>query len=125
MKIGCLIPILLVGFITSAYPQERWIISNEEFTQIKPLYHKQTIESILSHSENEELVRVSGEIIRKIKGQVYLFRGETGEIKVIIEDAFLTDQPVKLGSPVILKGEVYNPPEKPPRIEVEAIHYIF
>ncbi len=125
MKIGRSIPILLAGLITSACCQERRINLNEQFLQTKPLYHKQTVEDILSHSEDEELVRVSGEIVRKIKGKVYLFRGETGDIKVVIEDAFLSDQPVRLGSPVILKGEIDNPPKTPPRIEVEDIHYIF
>ncbi|MFK0571793.1 NirD/YgiW/YdeI family stress tolerance protein [Endozoicomonas sp.] len=125
MKKGRLLILILSGFIASACSQEQSSSNRESLMFEQPRYHKYSVEEILSTSEDEELVKISGELIRKIKGKIYLFRGETGEIKVVIEDAMLSDNGLTLKSPVIIKGEVDNPADKPPRVDVDDIHYVF
>ncbi|WP_257297285.1 NirD/YgiW/YdeI family stress tolerance protein [Endozoicomonas sp. YOMI1] len=125
MTKGQLSGIILSGFIASACSQETRFDLDESTMPEKPMYQKHSVEEILNTSDDEELVRLSGEIIKKIKGKIYLFRGETGEIKVLIDDSALPDKEVKLNSPIIIKGEVDNPPDRAPRVEVDDIHYVF
>lgn len=117
--------IILSGFIASACSQETRFTHDDSVMLEQAMYQKHSVEEILNASDDEELVRISGEIIKKIKGKIYLFRGETGEINVLIDDSALPDQEVKLNSPTIIKGEVDNPPDRAPRVEVDDIHYVF
>ncbi len=123
MRKGCLLGLILSGLVTSACSEEK--LSLPAGTTAKPLYQKHSVEEILNTSDDEELVKVSGEIVKKIKDRIYLFRGETGEIHVVIEESALSETGVRLKSPVVIKGEVDNPPDKAPRIDVENIHYVF
>ena len=123
MRKGCLLGLILSGLVTSACSEEK--LSLPAGTTAKPLYQKHSVEEILNTSDDEELVKVSGEIVKKIKDRIYLFRGETGEIHVVIEESALSETEVRLKSPVVIKGEVDNPPDKAPRIDVENIHYVF
>ncbi|WP_422468611.1 YgiW/YdeI family stress tolerance OB fold protein [Endozoicomonas sp. ALC013] len=125
MTKGKLAGVILSGFIASACSQETRFNLDQSDTSENPMYHKQSVEEILNTSDDEELVRISGEIVKKIKGKIYLFRGETGEINVLIDDSVLPGQEVKLNSPTIIKGEVDNPPDRAPRVEVDDIHYVF
>ena len=121
MKKGCLLGLALSGLVTSACSAEK----PPQESQAKPVYQKHSVEEILSTSDDEELVKVSGEIVKKIKDKIYLFRGETGEIHVVIEESALSETGVKLKSPVVIKGEVNNTPDKAPKIDVDNIHYVF
>ena len=123
MKKGCLLGLALSGLVTSACSAEKPPRPSE--TQVMPAYQKHSVEEILSTSDDEELVKVSGEIVKKIKDKIYLFRGETGEIHVVIEESALSETEVKLKSPVVIKGEVNNPSDKAPKIDVDNIHYVF
>lgn len=123
MRKGCLLGLILSGLVTSACSEEK--LSLPAGTTAKPVYQKHSVEEILNTSDDEELVKVSGEIVKKIKDRIYLFRGETGEIHVVIEESALPETGVRLKSPVVIKGEVDNPPDKAPRIDVENIHYVF
>ena len=123
MKKGCLLGLVMSGLVTSACSEEKPPLASE--TQAKLVYQKHSVEEILSTSDDEELVKVSGEIVKKIKDRIYLFRGETGEIHVVIEESALSETGVKLKSPVVIKGEVNNPPDKTPKIDVDNIHYVF
>ncbi len=123
MRKGCLLGLILSCLVTSACSEEK--LSLPAGTTAKPLYQKHSVEEILNTSDDEELVKVSGEIVKKIKDRIYLFRGETGEIHVVIEESALSETGVRLKSPVVIKGEVDNPPDKAPRIDVENIHYVF
>ena len=123
MRKGCLLGLILSGLVTSACSEEK--LSLPAGTTAKSVYQKHSVEEILNTSDDEELVKVSGEIVKKIKDRIYLFRGETGEIHVVIEESALSETGVRLKSPVVIKGEVDNPPDKAPRIDVENIHYVF
>ena len=123
MRKGCLLGLILSGLVTSACSEEK--LTLPAGTTATPVYQKHSVEEILNTSDDEELVKVSGEIVKKIKDKIYLFRGETGEIHVLIEESALTETGVKLKSPVVIKGEVNNPPDKAPKIDVENIHYVF
>ena len=123
MRKGCLLGLILSGLVTSACSEEK--LSLPAGTTAKPVYQRHTVEEILNTSDDEELVKVSGEIVKKIKDRIYLFRGETAEIHVVIEESALSETGVRLKSPVVIKGEVDNPPDKAPRIDVENIHYVF
>jgi len=123
MKKGCLLGIVLSGLVTSACSEENLpsLVAAPE----KAAYQKHSVEEILNSSDDEELVKVSGEIVKKIKDRIYLFRGETGEIHVVIDESALPNTGVQLESPAVIKGEVDNPPDKAPKIDVKNIHYVF
>lgn len=125
MTKGRLLGIILLGLVSSACSQEKRLTLDESAMLEKPMYHKYSVEEILSASDDEELVKISGEIVKKIKGKIYLFRGDTGEINVVIDDSTLPDKRVKLNSPTVIKGEVNNPPDKAPKIRVDDINYVF
>ncbi len=125
MRKGYLLAVILSGFVAVANAHEKNSVLDQRSQLDKPLYQKRSVEEILNKSDDEELVKISGEIVKKIKGKIYLFRGETGEIKVVIEESAKPDHRVKLNSPVVIKGEVDNPPERAPRVEVDDIHYVF
>lgn len=124
MRKGRLLGIILTGCMASACSQEQHR-SFDEKGALELRYPKQSVEEILSAANDEERVKIAGEIIKKVKGQTYLFRGETGDIHVVIGDSALPDRGIELKSPAILKGEVDNPPYRAPRIEVDNIHYVF
>ena len=130
MKKGYLLPILLTGVMTGACSQEsdepnKVEVLNASYFSSQPVYQKYSVEEILNSSEDEELVKISGEIIQQIKDRIYLFRGETGDIKIVIDDSVLPDQGVMLKSPVQIRGEVDNPVDRAPRVEVDTIQYVF
>ncbi|USE35771.1 NirD/YgiW/YdeI family stress tolerance protein [Endozoicomonas sp. SCSIO W0465] len=125
MTKGQLSGIIISGLIVSACTQEQHFALDESVMLEKPTYHRHSVEEILNASDDEELVRLSGEIVKKIKGKIYLFRGETGDINVVIDDSALPDERLKLNAPIVIKGEVDNPPDRTPRIEVDDIYYVF
>lgn len=91
----------------------------------KNQYHKARIDDILDHSEDLELVKLSGEIIQKVKCNTYLFRDETGEIKVFIDDNLIPSQGLPFNLPVILNGEVEKSSLRPIQVDVDNVRYVF
>jgi uncharacterized protein (TIGR00156 family) len=51
-------------------------------------------------------VTVAGTIVARERGNYYLFRDDTGEIRVEIEDAVFDRRPVGPDTPVRLSGEI-------------------
>ena len=91
----------------------------------KSTYEKHTIEDILNDSTDQELVRISGEIIRKIKCSVYLFRGDTGDIQVKIGLDAIPDRGLPFKEAVVVKGTVNQTGENTPVIEADHIRFVF
>ena len=126
MRNGRFLLILLAGIINVACSQEGTYVHENAFSaQNQAAYQKYTVEEILRSSEDEELVKISGEIVQQVKGKVYLFRGQTGDIKIVIDDSAIPDKGVLFESPVQIKGEIDNPVDRAPRIEVDTIQYVF
>ena len=92
----------------------------------KSPYEKITIEEILDKSEDLELVRLSGEIIKKLKCSTYLFRDETGEIRIQIDNQDIPDKGLLFNTPAIIHGDV-EPATiyRPVRVEADKIRYFF
>ncbi|MGB1271242.1 MAG: NirD/YgiW/YdeI family stress tolerance protein [Endozoicomonas sp.] len=88
-------------------------------------YHKASINDILEHSEDLELVKLSGEFIQKVRCNTYLFRDDTGEIKVFIDDDLIPFQGIPFNLPVMLKGEVEKSSLWPIQVDVDNIRYVF
>ncbi|MGB0360909.1 MAG: NirD/YgiW/YdeI family stress tolerance protein [Endozoicomonas sp.] len=130
MRKGYLLPILLTGVMTGACSQESdepntVEVINASYFSSQSAYQKHSVEEILNSSEDDELVKISGEIVQQIKDRIYLFRGETGDIKIVIDDSALPDQGMMLKSPVQIRGEVDNPVDRAPRVKVDTIQYVF
>ncbi|MGI9275164.1 MAG: NirD/YgiW/YdeI family stress tolerance protein [Endozoicomonas sp.] len=89
------------------------------------VYEKHNIDEILSQPEDDELVRLSGEIIRKLKCSTYLFRDKSGEIRVEIRNEDIPDKGLLFKTPMIIKGEVSQEPEKHLRVEANRLRYNF
>lgn len=88
-------------------------------------YEKKSIDDIISDSEDSELVKLSGEIIRKLKCSTYLFRDESGEIRIHIDDNDIPQKGLLFNSPITIKGEIEKRDDKPIRVEAERIRYMF
>ena len=69
-------------------------------------YEKISVEEILDKNDDPELVKLSGEIIKKLKCSTYLFRDKTGEIKVHIPDEDIPEKGLLFNSPMTIKGQV-------------------
>ena len=88
-------------------------------------YEKHNIEEILAKPEDEELVKLSGEIIKKLKCSTYLFRDRSGEIRVEIRNEDIPDKGILFKSPMVIKGEVSVGPDKHLRVRAERLRYNF
>lgn len=88
-------------------------------------YEKKSIDDIISESEDSELVKLSGEIIKKLKCSTYLFRDESGEIRIHIDDNDIPQKGLLFNSPVTIKGEIEKNMDKPIRVEAEKVRYMF
>lgn len=88
-------------------------------------YEKKSIDEILNDSEDSELVKLSGEIIKKLKCSTYLFRDDSGEIRIHINDDDIPQKGLLFNSPVTIKGETEKNNDKPVRVEADRIRYMF
>ncbi|WP_062270180.1 NirD/YgiW/YdeI family stress tolerance protein [Endozoicomonas arenosclerae] len=88
-------------------------------------YKKQSIDQVIEKGDDEELVRLSGQIIKKLKCSTYLFRDKTGEIQIKIENDDIPQKGLLFGSPTIIRGEVMKDPNKPTVVEADKIRYVF
>ena len=90
-----------------------------------PKYQKHTIEEILDNSDDEELVKISGELVKKIKCSTYLFRGETGDIQIHIDTDAIPERGLPFKEPMMVKGTVNIEEDKPVQVEVDNIRFVF
>ncbi|WP_448215258.1 NirD/YgiW/YdeI family stress tolerance protein [Endozoicomonas sp. 2B-B] len=88
-------------------------------------YKKQSIDQVVESGDDEELVRLSGQIIKKLKCSIYLFRDKTGEIQIHIKNDDIPKKGLLFGSPTIIKGEITKDPSKPVVVEADKILYVF
>lgn len=88
-------------------------------------YEKHSIEDILSNSTDQELVRISGEIIKKVKCSTYLLRGETGDIQIRIGIDAVPDRGIPFKEAMVIKGTVSNSEEDKPTVEADHIRFVF
>ncbi|WP_252177928.1 NirD/YgiW/YdeI family stress tolerance protein [Endozoicomonas sp. 4G] len=88
-------------------------------------YKKQNIDQLTENGDDEELVRLSGQIIKKLKCSIYLFRDKTGEIQIQIKNDDIPKKGLLFRSPTIIKGEVMRDPNKPIMVEADKILYVF
>lgn len=128
MKI-LLLPIVLSAVLISYGWSQNPLMDDKGAVCIKPAggqYEKVSIEDILNQSEDPELIRLSGEIIKKLQGRTYLFRDETGEVRVRIDDESVPEKGVKFNVPMTISGEVEPASDKKPvRVDAERIRYCF
>ncbi|WP_257252765.1 MULTISPECIES: NirD/YgiW/YdeI family stress tolerance protein [unclassified Endozoicomonas] len=88
-------------------------------------YQKQSIDQVIENGDDEELVKLSGQIIKKLKCSIYLFRDKTGEIQIHIRNDDIPKKGLLFGSPTIIKGEVMKDPNEPIVVEADKILYVF
>lgn len=93
--------------------------------QVTVTYEKKSIDDIISDSNDSELVKLSGEIIQKLKCSTYLFRDDSGEIHIQIDDVDIPRKGLFFNSPVSIKGEVDKNSNRPVRVEAEKVLYLF
>ena len=89
-------------------------------------YEKISVEEILDKNDDPELVKLSGEIIKKLKCSTYLFRDETGEIKVHIPDEDIPEKGLLFNSPMTIKGQIEPAANGiPVKVEADKVRYFF
>ena len=121
---------LLTVFSTGIWSAEPAARSGEESGQpasvdIRADYEDHSIEEVLANPTDQELVKISGEIIRKIKCSTYLFRGESGDIHIKIDTHAVPERGIPFRETTVIKGMVKHNEDKKPTIEADHIHYVF
>ncbi|MET4692180.1 NirD/YgiW/YdeI family stress tolerance protein [Endozoicomonas lisbonensis] len=121
---------LLTVFTTGIWSAEPAAHSGEEPDQpasadTRVDYEDHSIEEVLANPTDQELVKISGEIIRKIKCSTYLFRGESGDIHIKIDTHAVPEQGIPFREATVIKGTVKHSEDKKPTIEADHIHYVF
>ena len=94
-------------------------------TDAKPDYEVHSIEEVLANPTDQELVKISGEIIKKIKCSTYLFRGKSGDIHIKIDTHAVPELGIPFKEATVIKGTVNHDGEKKPTVEADHIHYVF
>lgn len=123
---GYLLSLAIFGLSAQpAYSENVFPLPSEIQKQQPGAYEKHSIEDLLEKPHDEELVKLSGQIIKKLKCSTYLFRDETGEIRIEIKNEDIPEKGLLFKSPVIIKGEVSLDKSKPVRVEAEKIRYVF
>lgn len=93
--------------------------------EVQVTYEKHSIDDILKDSSDEELVKISGEIIKQIKGRTYLFRGKTGDIHIRIDDDSVPDKGIQFKQPTVINGSVSQENDQSPKVEADHIRFVF
>lgn len=88
-------------------------------------YEKQSVDDIITEGKDDELVKLSGEVIKKLKCSTYLFRDETGEIRINIDDEILPAKGVIFDTPITIKGEVIRKPGRQLKVDADKVRYMF
>ncbi|WP_194842682.1 NirD/YgiW/YdeI family stress tolerance protein [Endozoicomonas sp. OPT23] len=88
-------------------------------------YQKHSIDSVITEAKDDELVKLSGEIVKKLKCSTYLFRDESGEIKVHIDNDSIPQKGLLFGTQTTIKGEVVKEAGKPLSVEADRVRYMF
>ena len=112
-------------FVSLAVSQDFFPLPPEKAMEPAVSYHKLSIDDILSNPVDEDLVKLSGEIVRKLKCSTYLFRDETGEIRIEIRNEDIPEKGLIFKTPILIKGEVSREPDRPVRIEADKVRYNF
>ena len=94
-------------------------------TDTQPDYEHHSIEEVLANPTDQELVKISGEIIKKIKCSTYLFRGKSGDIHIKIDTHAVPEQGIPFRETTVIRGTVNHSEEKKPTVEADHIHYVF
>ncbi|OED42230.1 hypothetical protein ACH42_12325 [Endozoicomonas sp. (ex Bugula neritina AB1)] len=124
-----LLPLAISVALISYGWSQNVAVEKTEMTPSKPIssrYEKVSIEDILDKSDDPELIKLSGEIIKKIQCSTYLFRDETGEIRVQIDDNYIPDRGLLFNTPVIISGEIESASHGMPfRVDADKVRYFF
>jgi len=80
-----------------------------------------TVASILEKPVDDQNVRLTGHLLRKIGDEKYIFSDGTGEIVVEIDDDDFPPQSIDAKTQVELVGEVDTGMRRPPEIEVDTV----
>ncbi len=123
MKIP-LLPLIISATLLSYGCSEDNKVKKSE--KVSSQYEKHSVEYILKYSDDQELVKLSGEIVRKITCNTYLFRDETGEIQIEIADHLIPQKGLIFNFPIIIKGELEPASdENAPTVDVDKVRYYF
>lgn len=80
-----------------------------------------TVAAILEKPVDDQNVRLTGHLLRKIGDEKYIFSDGTGEIVVEIDDDDFPPQAIDAKTKVELLGEVDTGMRRPPEIEVDTV----
>ena len=125
-----LLPLAIsAGLISYGWSQDAAIMmpaSQHPAGNVKSPYEKISVGEILDKHEDPEMVKLSGEIIKKIKCDTYLFRDKTGEIKVQIPDEDIPERGLLFNTPITIKGAIEPASNgKPVKVEADKLRYVF
>ena len=94
-------------------------------TQPQIDYEHHAIEDVLVNPADQKPVKITGEIIKKIECGTYLFRGESGDIRIRIDTHAVPEQGLPFREATVIRGTVNHNGDTMPTIEADHIHYVF
>ena len=85
----------------------------------------QTVGEVLRDPVDDRPVTLTGKLVQQTGRETYLFRDDTGEIRVEIDaEAFPANQPVNADTRVQIHGEVEKRRARKPVIDVERLQLV-
>lgn len=84
-----------------------------------------TVAEVLADARDDRPVELTGHLLRQTGDELYLFKDDTGEITVEIDDEdFPANRPVDASVLVKLRGEIDARAMREPRVEVERLEVV-
>jgi uncharacterized protein (TIGR00156 family) len=80
-----------------------------------------TVAEVLNHPQEDQIVWLTGVLMKKISKENYLFRDATGEIRVEIDAVDLPTEPINEKTRLEIVGEVDTGLMRAPRIDVHRV----
>ncbi len=99
----------------------QWTGPSDTKQAAQPAYGKTTVSAIKAKPVDDQKVTLEGTIVRKTGDERYLFKDETGEISVEIDDEDFPREPVDATTRIRIEGEVDTHLMKEPDIDAERV----
>jgi len=118
--VKCLAPAVVTSLLLAAFA----VPAAAQYTGQGTAPATPTVAEILSKPVDEQMVRLQGHLVRKVKSETYMFSDGTAEIVVEIDDDDFPKQQVDDKTKVEVVGEVDTGLRRPPEIEAESVRVL-
>ncbi|QAB15131.1 NirD/YgiW/YdeI family stress tolerance protein [Hydrogenovibrio thermophilus] len=83
-----------------------------------------SVKQILANPQDDQFVVLKGYLTQQVSSDKYIFKDDTGEIRVEIDHDLFTSDPIKADTLVEIRGEVEKDFLKTPEIDVDHLSIV-